>query len=68
MLVQNGRLVARHRRHGDIPLTPLRPDTFQGGEWFFRLVRFERDAAGAVTRMRLSGDRARNLLFEPLPR
>jgi CubicO group peptidase (beta-lactamase class C family) len=67
MAVVDGKLVARHRRHGDIPLTPAEPDAFDGGQWFFGRVRFERDAAGGVTAFRVSSGRARNVLFRRMP-
>lgn len=67
MVVVEGRLVARHRRHGDIPLTPAEPDAFDAGQWFFDRVRFERDAAGSVTAFRLTTGRARNVLFRRMP-
>jgi hypothetical protein len=62
--MDGGRLLARHRRHGDIPLTPDHLDAFTAGQWFLSEARFERDSAGAVTLMRVSAGRARNLRFE----
>lgn len=67
LVLVGGRLVARHRRHGDIPLTPAQPDVFTAGEWYFRRLRVERDAAQAVTGFRLTGSRVRNLLFRRVP-
>jgi CubicO group peptidase (beta-lactamase class C family) len=67
ILVQDGMLVARHRRHGDLPLTPAAPDAFDAGQWFFGRVRFERDSTGRVTSMRVSTSRVRALLFRRLP-
>ncbi|HUG38893.1 MAG TPA: serine hydrolase [Longimicrobiales bacterium] len=60
----DGALVARHRRHGDIPLTPTERDTFRARRWFLDQVTFERDRAGAVTGMRGSAGRVRDLRFE----
>ena len=55
-------LVARHRRHGDIPLTYIGEDEFRGDRWFFHQVKFERKA-GLVTGLRVTGGRVRNLWF-----
>lgn len=62
--VEDGRLVAWHRRHGTIALTPNGMDTFRSPAWFFSEVRFERDAAGGVTGMRVTSGRVRNLKLE----
>ncbi|MBW3569500.1 MAG: serine hydrolase [Gemmatimonadetes bacterium] len=68
VVVKDGRLVARHRRRGDVPLTPQRADVFQGSESWFAGVEFERAADGTVRGMRVSnaGGRLRNLWFEKL--
>lgn len=62
--VEDGKLVARHRRHGRIRLEPLDRDAFRGEYWFLGAVRFERHAAGTVTGMRVTCNRAHNLYFE----
>jgi len=66
-----GGLVARHIRHGETALRPRAPDEFATDNWWMREVRFERDADGAVTGLRVGGGRVRNLLFVrlrvPLP-
>jgi hypothetical protein len=62
----DGGLVAWHRRHGDIRLTPDAVDRFRSPSWFFSEVRFERDDSGAVTGMRVTSGRVRNLRFEKL--
>ena len=67
VVVEGGRLVARHRRHGDIPLEPVEPDVFQRGQWYFGSARFERDSTGRVTAMRVSTSRVRNVLFRRMP-
>jgi len=64
LLVREGRLVARHRRHGDLPLTPAGPDTFTAGQWYLEQVRFERDQAGTPAVMLLSSGRTFNVRFE----
>lgn len=63
VVADSGRLVARHRRHGDIPLEPVEPDVFERGQWYFGRARFERDSAGRVTALRVSTSRVRNVLF-----
>ena len=63
IVVDDGSLVARHKRHGDLPLEPAGPDTFTGPRWFFRKVEFSRDDAGELEGFRLTGGRVRNLRF-----
>ncbi len=69
--VSEGRLVARHVRHGEIVLEYRAPDEFATDRWFFRSVRFERGGDGAVGDMRVGGGRVRDLRFvrlnTPLP-
>ena len=69
--VSEGRLVARHVRHGEIVLEYRAPNEFATDRWFFRGVRFERGGDGAVGDMRVGGGRVRNLRFvrltTPLP-
>lgn len=59
--VTDGRLVASHRRRGDTRLTATGRDQFVSD--LLPAIRFERDAHGAVSGMRVSGERVRNLLF-----
>jgi CubicO group peptidase (beta-lactamase class C family) len=61
--VVDGELVAEHYRHGTIRLTPQEPDIFVGDLFFFRPVRFERDASGAIGDMFVGQGRARDLRF-----
>lgn len=63
LVVEDDSLVAKHRRHADFELTPREPDVYEGAG-FFGTARFERDASGRVTGMRVSNGRVRNLLFE----
>ena len=69
--VSDGRLVARHVRHGEIVLEYRAPDEFATDRWWMREIRFERGGDGAVTDMRIGGGRVRNLRFvkltTPLP-
>jgi hypothetical protein len=65
VLVNNG-LMARHRRHGDIALRPVRADQFSAQPFYLNQIRFERDASGKVIGMRVSAGRVRNIRFERL--
>ena len=63
--VEDGGLVARHRRHGTIRLVPAWKDDFRGAEWFLRSVEFQRNDAGDVVGLLVNaGERNRNLRFE----
>lgn len=64
VMLEGGKLIARHQRHSDIHLTPSEKDRFSGDTWFFSDVKFERDAGDAVTTMRVSSGRVRNVRFE----
>jgi hypothetical protein len=64
--VDSGRLVAHHRRNGDIPLQPVSPDSFDGGQFYFGRVAFARAADGTVSGFRVTGGRARNVLFRKM--
>jgi CubicO group peptidase (beta-lactamase class C family) len=62
-------LIARRRKYVDSQLTPLFQDAFSD-DWMpimgyptTYLVLFERDAEGAITGLRVSGSRVRNLRF-----
>lgn len=61
--LEGDRLVMTHIRYDPIRLRPTAPDAFAGTVWFVRQVRFERDGEGEITGLRISGPRARNLLF-----
>lgn len=65
LVVEEGKLMGKHRRHDDFELTATEEWVY-GGPNFFAEVRFERDEAGGVTGMRVSNGRVRNLLFEKL--
>lgn len=64
LAVEGDQLVARHRRHGDIKLTPHVQNVFNGSEWFFRTVEFGWEEIGVVVGMRVSNGRVRKVLFE----
>jgi len=62
------RLVATHRRHGDIPLKPFGLDLFQGNRWVFGKVKFIRDSNGQVKGCNMSLPRARDIWFDRIAR
>jgi CubicO group peptidase (beta-lactamase class C family) len=64
MVIQDGQLVAQHRRHSDIKLNPTKEDMFLGEQWFFRQVHFTRNTNRQITGFQLSGGRVRNLYFD----
>lgn len=61
--LDGGRLVARHRRHGTIELTPITKDSFVGNRRFFGRIVFERADDGRITGCKLSTRRVWNLWF-----
>ena len=63
LLIQDGRLVARHRRHEDVPLDSAGADRFASATWWFKQLDFQRDDAGGITGFALTGERVRNLHF-----
>lgn len=64
MVVESGKLIARHFRTGDVMLTLTKPDHFSGNKWYFSRVVFTRDSNGKITGFKVSGGRVRNLNFE----
>jgi CubicO group peptidase (beta-lactamase class C family) len=65
ILLRNGKLLAQHRRHGDIRLVQTSvPDEFVGQVWFPFHVAFTRDTQNRVAGFKLTGERSRNLRFE----
>ena len=64
LVVEQGKLLARHQRHSDLPLIPSAHDAFVGGNSRAGLVQFERDQAGQVTGMNWAGNRVRHIWFE----
>jgi CubicO group peptidase (beta-lactamase class C family) len=67
IVVKDGKLLAQHRRHDDIVLSPASRDQFSGSAWFFSKVSFVRDNEKRVVGFRLTGSRVRNLRFEKHP-
>jgi CubicO group peptidase (beta-lactamase class C family) len=63
LIVKDGKLMAQHRRHNDITMTPKVIDQFAGNMWFFVSVYFTRDNNKQITGFNLTGGRVRNLRF-----
>lgn len=66
LVADGGRLIARHRRLGDIVLSRNSNDRFGGDVDAFAGAVFERSASGKVTGFRVSSQRARAVLFRRL--
>ncbi|MGB8490748.1 MAG: serine hydrolase [Bacteroidales bacterium] len=64
MVVESGKLIARHFRTGDVLLTLTKPDQFSGNKWYFGRIVFTRNSNGNITGLNVSGGRVRNLKFE----
>ena len=64
IVLEEEKLIARHRRRGKIGLTPTSGDEFVGDAWYFGEVRFERDDEGQVATMLVSSGRVRDVRFE----
>jgi len=63
IILQENKLLARHRRHGDIPLVLNKKDLFTGRTWFFQKIRFVRNEKQEISGFLLTGGRVRNLRF-----
>ena len=64
IVLQDDNLLARHRRHGDIPLIRTKEDVLIGRQWFFHKVQFIRNEKHKIKGFLLTGGRVRNLRFE----
>ncbi len=62
--LRDDELIAMHRRHSDIELTPIINNRFSGNQWWFRTVKFIKDDNDAVEGFRLTGGRVRDIWFE----
>ncbi|GAB5528025.1 MAG: hypothetical protein Roseis2KO_58970 [Roseivirga sp.] len=63
LLVKDGKLVTHHQRLQSFTLSPIMKDKFDGNDWSFNHISFERDSRGKVTGFRISNGRVQNLLF-----
>jgi hypothetical protein len=64
LVVESGKLIARHFRTGDVNLTASKPDQFSGNQWYFGQVVFLKDSEGKIMGMKVSGGRTRNIKFD----
>ncbi|MBN1272021.1 MAG: serine hydrolase [Candidatus Aminicenantes bacterium] len=62
--LSDGKLMAKHRRHGTIGLTYAYKDDFRGGEWFMQALEFFRGQKGKVEGFMINQARNRNLRFQ----
>ena len=64
VVLEEDRLVLRHKRHGTLPIIHAYRDEFKGTEWYTRAVNFRRNQAGEITGLVIDlGSRTRNLVF-----
>ncbi|MEO5930889.1 MAG: serine hydrolase domain-containing protein [Candidatus Kapaibacterium sp.] len=67
LVVENGKLVARHQRRAPVTLTPKQtggPPLFAGDNWLLKRVIFDRGKDGVVNTMLVSFARNRDIRFE----
>jgi hypothetical protein len=64
VVVESGKLIARHFRTGDVHLNSLKADQFYGDQWYFGKIEFIRDNNNTITGCMVSTGRVRNLKFE----
>ena len=62
-MIEGNKLIARHSRHSDIALDPIKKDMFSGNEWFFNRIEFIKDSDDKISGCKVSSGRVRNLLF-----
>lgn len=62
--VKENQLVASHIRKRDIPLMPIKTDLFNGSEWYFQGIHFERNNQQMITGFSINIDGIKNLSFE----
>lgn len=62
-ITEGDKLIARHSRHSDITLDPIKKDMFSGNKWFFSRIEFIRDTDNKISGCKVSSGRVRNLLF-----
>jgi hypothetical protein len=64
LVVESGKLIARHFRTGDIHLNANKQDLFYGDQWYFGKIEFTRGSDNAIGGFKVSTGRVRNLKFE----
>lgn len=63
IVLKDGKLIAKHIRHGDIALIPAGKDRFNTKEWFTPQVIFLRDGSNRVSGLTLGGGRVTAIRF-----
>ena len=63
-IIKNDTLIATHPRLGDIKMTPIKTDIFNGNTWFFGQTEFIRDQNKSIIGCKVSSDRVRNVWFK----
>ena len=63
LLILDGDLVAQHQRNEDIILHPISFDRFHSRTWYFKNIKFERDADGNVSHFLISNRGVTKLRF-----
>lgn len=63
VMVKDGALIARHTRHGDLPLIDCGSDQFTSTPWWMHQVDFKRNEKGKITGFTITVPRMRNLRF-----
>jgi len=61
--LEDGKLVAKHWRHGTISLTYAYKDDFRGSQYFMSSVEFFRSENGEAAGFNVTAGRSRNQLF-----
>lgn len=61
--IENGQLIAKHRRHGTANLMPAWKENFRCDWWFMRSVEFNRDENGIVEGLTVTQWQSRNHRF-----
>jgi CubicO group peptidase (beta-lactamase class C family) len=64
LVVESGKLIAKHFRTGDVHLNATKQDLFYGDQWYFGKIEFTRGSDNAITGCKVSTGRVRNLKFE----
>ena len=63
IVIEDGQLKAKHRRHGTSNLSPAWKENFRGDWWFMRSVEFNRDENGIVDGFAVTQWQSRNHRF-----
>jgi hypothetical protein len=62
LVLESGKLTAKHFRTGDTHLTLNQPDKFSGDQWYFGNIEFTREN-NVITGCKVSTGRVKNLVF-----